>query len=238
MGQHIRRIERHDGGFCRIETIAVDPVQPQVGDEHESAVAAELHAVLLGSGLLVGQRLALMLFGIEGTGQLAVRSDFVGGDCAGDVIHCHRHAAGGIDHNLIGIGAMGRYLVQEFQRAGVPVDGVGADRAILQPVDGIEILSVGRDPDMRGLRRLGHQAQRRHAAVGVMEAPSIDAFRRSVGIGAGIEEVIGGRCRQRHQQQRGQQGPAHHWASAVCLWPWRVRNASRSRNSSGDRRLS
>ena len=111
--------------------IAIDPVQPQVGDEHELVVFAELDAVLLGAGLLGRQRLAGVLVHIEGLAQLAVRLQFVGRQRAAGVIDRHRHAARRVHHHLVGLGAMRRRLVEESQRAGVRIDVIGADAALI-----------------------------------------------------------------------------------------------------------
>jgi hypothetical protein len=197
-----------------------------------------------------------MLVDIKGVTELAIRFQLVGGERTAGEIHRHRHASGWVHHHLVGQSAVRRPLIEKCQCAALRIDVIGADATVGLPIHRIERLAVGRDPQMRRLRRLCHQSQRRDAAVLTVKPPGVDALGGPCRIASNIhDELCGLACGQggprqcQHRGKRCHDARAHQSTSLppgirTCgSWgvggePSRVRNASRSSNSILLKRLS
>ena len=84
-----------------IETIAVDAIQSELGDEREAAVLAEHHPVRARTRLARAERSAAVLIGVKAFSESAVGLDAVRGHGAAVVGHRHRHLAARIQNHLI-----------------------------------------------------------------------------------------------------------------------------------------
>src|SRR5206468_2533887 len=75
----VRRIERRHRAHVRVEAIAIDAIQPELGDVCEAAVFTEYDAVRARTWLARAERSAAVLVRVETFAQPAVSLDAVSG---------------------------------------------------------------------------------------------------------------------------------------------------------------
>ena len=133
------------------------------------------------SGLLLAERFARVLIGVERFGELAIRLDAKHRERAAVVGDSRGELAARIEHDLVRAIALRAHFVDELEHAGAVIDRkrahVIARRAVF-PVRRVQKPAVRVRPHVRRIDGLGDQAERRQCAGLRIEPPRIDALRR------------------------------------------------------------
>ena len=139
-----------------------------------------------------------------------------GRDAAAAVVGDEQGLAGGVDGEVARAGAAGGLLVEEGERAGGRVDGVGGEAGggralgVAAFVEGVEEFAVGMEGEKRGVFGGGGKLGGRETARSDIEARAVDAlaFGFRVGVGAKVDVLGLGRGGERgeHGEEDGEGG--------------------------------